>query len=83
MGKAFSIPEIGSVFGKWTVIGQTIEGEREWSMKIPCQCECGKIRMVNVSNLIRRKTSSCSMACNWRGGKKLNRGNEAWKVLAY
>ena len=62
---------LGQKFGKWTVIGKDNSKNRaSWI----CKCECGTIRPVMESNLIRGVTVSCGCIIKgagshfWKGG---------------
>lgn len=48
----------GTRFGKWTVLSP---GENNLFYK--CQCDCGKIRSVNVKNLKSGRSKSCGTCC--------------------
>lgn len=58
----FKHVEIGSKFGRWTVVGvmQDKEGRREDKAAFPCQCDCGSpVRLVYGDGLVRGMTRGC------------------------
>jgi hypothetical protein len=46
-------PFLGNEFGNWTVIGGRI------GRSILCQCKCGNIKMIYITNLTQGKSKSC------------------------
>lgn len=48
----------GKVFGKLTVLQQA-ESDKNGHARWLCECECGKMKVIAGSNLIRGKTLSC------------------------
>jgi hypothetical protein len=55
--KLTQVLPIGSIFGKWTVIGPPIS--RNKSTFYLCHCECGTEREVNRYSLVTNKSMSC------------------------
>lgn len=69
--------EIGSRFGSWTVIGNTIHiGKSSSKMRaIPCRCDCGTERNVFANVLIagQSKSCGCQRGALQRASRKTNR----------
>lgn len=59
---------VGLKVGKWTVTGKTIQ------RKVPCQCECGTVRMVAYSSLITNSSMSCGCTRSVFSGTRTNHG---------
>jgi hypothetical protein len=47
----------GQTYGKWTVIGDTINSKCE------CECKCGTKRMIYVPSLLHGNTTRCKKCC--------------------
>ena len=56
MTEAQLIP-VGTVFGRWTVIGQADDTHKE--RKAPVRCICGHERLVSCRSLLRGRSSGC------------------------
>ena len=55
------VPALGSILGDWTVIsGRVRRGENTWC--ITARCKCGTVRVLQIGNLLRGKTTRCA-AC--------------------
>lgn len=52
----------GTVFGRWTVIGETRASDGKRAMI--CRCECGTERVIKVGNLRAGYTRSCGCAAH-------------------
>lgn len=71
---------VGMIFGRWTVI--SLEGRDKRTLLWKCKCNCGNIRTIRSSSLIKGTSKSCGCLNkeilsshtrehngNWQGGK--------------
>lgn len=49
----------GTVFGYWTVLGESLTRDRDGSIMLDCRCQCGVTRAVRRGHLESRRTKSC------------------------
>lgn len=57
---ALAAPEIGTVFGRWTVVGGEVrDGKYNRIRRIPCRCECGAEHLVQLRNLLKGSSGGC------------------------
>lgn len=71
---------IGNKYHKWTVL-ESVPKKKNNSYFL-CKCDCGTIKEVSGSNLIKNKTKSCG--CNWSTwipANKLPDGQAAFNTL--
>ncbi len=75
----------GDQFGRWTAISG--QGEVQAS-RVECQCDCGQVRLISVSNLRSRKTTSCGCyhrqvvgELNKTHGLSGSPEHKAWKAM--
>jgi hypothetical protein len=57
----YPLPEIGQVFGDWTVINNTVKSEKStrYGKYVTVECVCGRTKDARVSNLVRQETTKC------------------------
>lgn len=53
--------EIGTKFGRWTVVSKLLKEKKggRWFHYLMCRCDCGNERKVLKHNLLKKKTISC------------------------
>lgn len=49
-------PELGAVFGRWTVTGPTVQAKHK---KVPVTCICGVSKAIDKTNLLKGLSQSC------------------------
>lgn len=68
---------IGSVFGKWTVVGPTVSVDGK--SVVACRCDCGTERQVRSDRLSRGETKSCGK-CGVIGTRTLHE-YQVWRHM--
>lgn len=54
----YGAPRTGQRFGRWVVIGKERKNSTGYR-EVPCKCECGTRKNVDLSNLFRGRSISC------------------------
>lgn len=57
MSKPHSTPNVGEVFGRWTVVIPSVRHNNRWASE--CRCECGNIGIVRYGRLRSGESKSC------------------------
>lgn len=78
-------PEVGAVFGRWTVTGPTIQGKHK---KVPVTCTCGNAKIVDKTNLLKGLSRSCgclskevTSAISTKHGKRGSPVYAVWNMM--
>lgn len=65
--------KIGTKFGKWTIISETIERKNNLTLW-ECQCKCGKVSKVPLNNLMNGSSRQCSSCSKKQTGQMKRNG---------
>lgn len=71
--KKYPLPDIGQVFGDWTVIDNNVKSEKSvrYGKYVIVQCVCGTTKESRVSSLSRGETTKC-MSCSAKQRSKIH-----------
>lgn len=72
----------GDKFGEWTVIDPNY-GSRQGHTLVKCICSCGRVKEINLTALVRGKTSKCKRCAARERTKKIAIGTHIkhWTIL--
>ena len=69
--RRYKFPEIGDTYGRWTVVNSIDKSH------VRCQCNCGRISDVTVSNLYSGKSTGCDSCAKCLAAQTQN-----WEYIA-